>query len=48
MLLQALPEVGEQAAIGKELSHDINGTLFGADSIQLDQVLVAKLPVLKR
>lgn len=44
VLLQALPEVRQQAAIGKELSHYINGSLFGAHAIQLDQVFVAKLP----
>lgn len=44
MLLQALPEVRQQAAVGEELGHYINGPLFGAHAVQLDQVLVAKLP----
>lgn len=48
MLLQALPEVCQQAAIGKELSHYINGSLFGAHAVQLDEVLVAKLPGLSK
>lgn len=48
VLLQALPEVRQQAAIGKELSHYVNGSLFGAHAIQLDQVLMAKLPGLSK
>ena len=48
VLLQALPEVRQQAAIGKELGHYINGPLFGAHAVQLDQVLVAKLPGLSK
>lgn len=48
MLLQALLEVCEQAAICKVLSHYINRLLFGAHTIELDQVFMAKLPYLSK
>lgn len=43
-MINTFTEVGEQAAIGEELCDYINGPLFGADTIQLDQVLVSELP----
>lgn len=44
VLLQSLSQVCQQAAVGKELGHNINGPLFGANAVQLHQVLVAKIP----
>lgn len=44
VLLQPLPEVRQQTAIGEELGHNVNGPLFGADTIQLNQVLMTQLP----
>lgn len=44
VLLQALPEVRQEAAVWQEFSHYVNGPLCGADAVQLDQVLMAKLP----
>lgn len=48
VLLQALPEVREQATIGKELCHYVDGSLFGTHAVQLDQILMAKLPGLNK
>ena len=45
VLLQALLQVGEQAAVGEELRHDVDGPLLGAHAVQLHQVLMAELPV---
>lgn len=47
VLPEALPEVGEQAAIGEELSHNVDAALLGAHAIQLHQVLVVEHPSLK-
>lgn len=44
VLLQSLSQVCQQTAVGKELSHNINGPLFGAHAVQLHQVLMAKIP----
>ena len=44
VLLQALLQVGEQAAIGEELCHDVDGPLLGAHAVELHQVLMAELP----
>lgn len=48
VLPQALSEVRQQAAVGQKLSDDVNGSLFGADAVQLDQILMAQLPGLKK
>lgn len=48
VLPQSLSEVRQQAAVGQKLSDDVNGSLFGADAVQLDQVLMAQLPGLKK
>lgn len=48
MLLQALLEVCEEAAVCQVLGHYINRPLFGAHAIELDQVLMAKLPCLSK
>lgn len=47
VLLQSLLQVRQQTAIGEKLGHDINGSLFGANTVQLHQVLVLKIPVLR-
>lgn len=39
-----LPEVVQEAAIGHVLSDDEDGALFGADAIQLHQLLVREIP----
>lgn len=39
VLLQAFPQVAEQAAVGEELCDNVDGPLFGAHAIQLNQVL---------
>lgn len=39
-----LPQVVQEAAIGHVLSDDEDGALFGADTIQLHQLLVGKIP----
>lgn len=48
VLRQAFPQVRQQAAVGKELSHYVNGFLLGAHAVQLDQVFMAKLPGLSK
>lgn len=48
VLPQALSEVRQQAAVGQKLSDDVNGSLFGANAVQLHQVLMAQLPGLKK
>lgn len=37
-------EVGQQAAIGKEFGDDVDGSLFGADAIQLHEVGMLEFP----
>lgn len=39
-----LPQVVQQAAIGHVLSDDEDGALFGADTVQLYQLLMGKIP----
>lgn len=48
VLLQSLSQVRQQAAVGKELGHNVNGPLFGANAVQLHQVLMSKIPGLER
>lgn len=40
-----LPQVVQEAAIGHVLSDDEDGALFGADAIQLYQLLMGKIPI---
>lgn len=48
VLLQPFPEVRQQAAVGEELGHDVNRSLFGAHPVQLDQVFMVELPGLSQ
>lgn len=44
VLLQSFSEIRQQAAVGQKLSHDVNRSLCGAHTIQLDQVFMMEFP----
>lgn len=48
VLVHSLSQVCQQTAVGKELGHNINGPLFGANAVQLHQVLMSKMPGLRK